>query len=135
MKSGSKTKLRKLGISIVYLFGSKAVGTSSPMSDTDIGVVLKEPTVKDTRILYNALYGLFVEQYPTTELDIVFLQTAPLPLQYHAVKDGKVLFEEDPGFTADYVAYVINAYLDFKPILEYLNRISSERYTHVQGAA
>ena len=102
------------------------------MSDTDIGVVLKEPAaIKDTRVLYNALYDLFAEQYPTTELDIVFLQIAPIPLQYHAVKGGEVLFEDDPGVTADYEEYVINMYLDFKPILEYMDKISSERYSHV----
>jgi predicted nucleotidyltransferase len=131
MKLNEKSKLRELGIAAVYLFGSKAIGTSTPMSDMDIGVVLKEPkTVKDTRVLYTALYDVFVERYPARELDIVFLQTAPIPLQYHAIKEGRILYEEDPRFTADYVANVINGYLDFKPVLEYFDTISSARYAH-----
>ena len=130
MKSVHKEKLRELGISIVYLFGSKAVGTSTSMSDTDIGVVLKEQAANDTRVLYNDLYDLFAEQYPTEKLDIVFLQSAPVPLQYHALMEGKILFESDPKTTADYAEYIRTMYLDFKPILEYFDKISSERYTH-----
>jgi len=132
MKSGYEIKLRELGISLVYLFGSKAAGTSTPMSDTDIGVVLKKPTaLKDARVLYKALYYLFTWQFPAAEIDIVFLQSAPLPLQFHAAREGKILFEADAVVASDYEAHVTNMYLDFKPILEYLDEISSERYAHV----
>lgn len=131
MKKNYKIRYKELGVSIVYLFGSKALGTSTSMSDTDLGVVLKERTALDnTRALYNDLYNVLAEQYPTKRLDIVFLQAAPLPLQYHTIKEGKVLFEEDPRITSDYEAYVINMYLDFKPVLEYLDKISSTRYAH-----
>jgi hypothetical protein len=61
-------------------------------------------------------------------LDIVFLQTAPLTLQFFAIKDGKVIFEEDPRFTADYENRVIQQYLDFRPVLEFFDRIAAERY-------
>lgn len=132
MKSDREEKLRELSVAIVYLFGSKAVGTSTPLSDTDIGVVLKErAAVNDTRVLFNTLYDLFAEEYPTAKLDIVFLQRAPMPLQYQAITEGKILFEEDPRVTADYTEFVRTMYLDFKPVLEYFDKISSERYTRV----
>ncbi len=132
MNSGHEAKLRELGISLVYLFGSRAVGTSTPMSDTDIGVVLKEPSaLKDTRVLYKALYDLFADQFPSAEIDIVFLQSAPLPLQLHASREGKILFETDAAVAPDYEARVTSMYLDFKPILEYLDESASERYAHV----
>ena len=130
MKSLYAEKLRELSVSIVYLFGSRAVGTSTSISDRDIGVVLKEPVVKNTRVLYDDLYDLFAGQYPTEKLDIVFMQSAPVPLQYHALTEGKILFESDPRTTADYEEYVRTRYLDFKPVLDYFDRISSERYTH-----
>ena len=132
MKSDDDAKLRKLGVAIVYLFGSKAAGTSTPTSDTDIGVVLKEPAAAENAIvLYNALYDLFAERYPNSTIDLVFLQSAPLPLQYYAVRDGMILFEADAAIASDYAAYVINGYLDFKPLLEYIDKISTERYTRV----
>lgn len=129
MKRELKDKLRKLGIAVVYLFGSKAIGRGTRLSDIDIGVILKNPAFeKDTRAVYQVLYEIFTEIYPNSKLDIVFLQTAPLALQYSAIKDGKILFEEDPKFTADYVNLLINQYLDFKPVLDFFDQVSMERY-------
>jgi predicted nucleotidyltransferase len=129
MKRELKEKLKRLEIFIVYLFGSKAIGRVSKLSDIDIGVVFKNPPLsKDDRSLYNILYELFSELYPNSKLDIVFLQTASLPLQYFAIKEGKVLFEEDPIFTADFENLIINQYLDFKPVLDYFDRVATERY-------
>jgi predicted nucleotidyltransferase len=122
-------KLKKLKISIVYLFGSKAIGKKTPSSDIDIGVVSKDPlSGGDTRDLYENLYGIFSEIYRVPKIDIVFLQMAPLSLQYSVIKEGKILFEEDPLVTADYEHRVINQYLDFRPVLDFFDRISDEKY-------
>jgi hypothetical protein len=56
------------------------------------------------------------------------LQTAPIALQFFAIRDGKVIFEGDPGFTADYENRVIQQYLDFRPVLDFFDRIARERY-------
>jgi len=129
MEKGLKKELTKLGILIVYLFGSMAIGGGSQLSDVDIGVVCKDPMQdKDTRFLYNRLYELFSDLYPHSRLDIVFLQTAPLALQFFAIKDGKVVFEEDPRYTADYENRVIQQYLDFRSVLDFFDRIAAERY-------
>ena len=129
MKKRLKEELTKLGILIVYLFGSKAIGKGSPLSDVDIGVVCKDPMEdKDTRSLYSRLYELFSDLYPCSRLDIVFLQTATLALQFFAIRDGKVIFEGDPRFTADYENRVIQQYLDFRPVLDFFDRIAAERY-------
>jgi predicted nucleotidyltransferase len=129
MKRDFKAKLEKSGVAIVYLFGSKATGRASRSSDIDIGVVLKTtPAGRDTRAIYNILYRLFSEPYPQSKLDIVFLQTATVSLQYTAIKEGKVIFEEDPKFTADYENRVINQYLDFRPVLDFFDRVTMERY-------
>ncbi len=129
MKKELKRKFKELEISIVYLFGSRAMGRGSRSSDIDIGVVLKDsPPGKDTRALYQNLYEIFIKVYPTSKLDIVFLQVAPLSLQYFAIKEGKVLFEEDPTFTADYEESIIKQYLDFKPVLDYFDKVTMGKY-------
>jgi len=131
MKKEIKRKFEGLGITIVYLFGSKATGTGSSLSDIDIGVVLKEsPSGKDTRVLYHNLYGLFAELYPASRLDIVFLYEAPLSLQYSAIREGKILFEKDPRLTVDYENIVMNQYLDFRPVLDYFDEVTMERYAN-----
>ncbi|MBI3398570.1 MAG: nucleotidyltransferase domain-containing protein [Deltaproteobacteria bacterium] len=129
MKKEICAKLKELGVSVVYIFGSEAVGKTTALSDRDIGIVLKKPAaLQDTLALYKTLYGLFAELYPSQKLDIVFLQTSPIPLQYNAMKEGKILFEQDPRRTADYEEYITDMYLDFKPVLEYFDSISSMRY-------
>jgi predicted nucleotidyltransferase len=127
MKAHLKAELKKVGVSVVYLFGSRATGKESHTSDVDIGVVLKKP-IEDTRSSYKILYELFSAIYPSSRLDIVFLQKASLSLQYFAIKDGKTIFEEDPKSTADYENRVINQYLDFKPVLDLFDRVTMKRY-------
>jgi predicted nucleotidyltransferase len=129
MRRDLKVKIEKLGVAIIYLFGSKATGRASRLSDIDIGIVLKTPASEsDPRTLYHMLYQLFSEVYPRSKLDIVFLHAAPLSLQYAAIKEGKIIFEEDPKFTADYENRVINQFLDFKPVLDFFDRVTMERY-------
>jgi predicted nucleotidyltransferase len=134
MKKKLKEILNHLGVAIVYLFGSTAAGSKSPLSDVDIGVVLKNvPSGKDTRAIYHNLYELFTEIYPSEKLDIVFLQEASLSLQYSAVCEGKVLFEIDPILTADYKHSVMNQYLDFRPILDYFDKVTMKRYAETEN--
>src|SRR3972149_7630751 len=100
MKKLRRYKMRELGVLAVYLFGSETEGTTTIRSDIDIGVVLKNPkNLEDMRPLYNALYSELSKLFKPTflrELDIVFLQKAPLSLQYNAITRGKILYEEDP---------------------------------------
>lgn len=129
MNKELKEEFKKLGILIVYFFGSKAIGRGSPLSDIDIGIVLKTPLLNiDTRALYNKLFQIFSELYPDSKVDIVFLQTAPLALQFFAIKEGKILWEGDGRFTADYENLVIQRYLDFRPVLDIFDRAAEERY-------
>ncbi|MDI6753342.1 MAG: nucleotidyltransferase domain-containing protein [Thermodesulfobacteriota bacterium] len=129
MKRILKEKFKNLGVSIVYLFGSRAVNKGSRLSDVDIGAVFNfSPQGKDTRAVYQSLYEMFSEVYPGVGVDIVFLQAAPLALQYSAIKDGKILFEENPLFRADYENRVVNQHLDFKPLLDYFDGMAAKRY-------
>ena len=132
MKRMYRDTLKELGVLAIYLFGSQAESTSTNMSDIDIGVVVKDPRqLDDSQALYNALFielPQIITQKHTGEFDIVFLQKAPIPLQYNAITDGRLLFEADPVQRADYEQRVVDQYLDFKPILEYFDDISLKRY-------
>jgi len=127
MKREFKERLKSSRVAVVYLFGSKATRRASPLSDTDIGVVLGEMRPEqDTRAQYIALFKIFSDLYPDSKVDIVFLQRAPLALQFSAIRDGKVIFEEDPVFRADYENLVVKQYLDFRPVLELFDRVAAE---------
>ncbi len=129
MKREFKEKLKSLGMAVVYLFGSKAIRRASPLSDTDLGIVLRQLRPdQDTRTLYNTLFKIFSDLYPDSRVDIVFLQRAPLALQFSAIRDGKIIFEDDPVFRADYEHLVVKQYLDFRPVLELFDRVAAARY-------
>ena len=129
MKKAFKARLKKIGVSVVYLFGSQASGRASPDSDLDIGVIFHDPdSGKDARGLYQSLYEIFSEMFPQAKLDIVFLQNAPLPLQYSAISEGQIFFEDDPVFRADYENRLVNSYLDFRPVLDIFDQITLKKY-------
>lgn len=118
---------KKLGVETVYLFGSRAEGEPGPMSDFDIGIVFAHPEkYKDNTLkTYSQLYDIFVEVLPRNylrkrfemrahEFDIVFLQFAPVSLQYSAIGKNKVLYQASKEKRLRYQEKVLREYLDFK---------------------
>ncbi len=65
--------------------------------------------------------------FPNKELDIVFLNNAPLTLKFEVVTTGKVIYSISEKFSADYKERVIKEYIDFKPLLEEQDKILLER--------
>jgi predicted nucleotidyltransferase len=135
MTKKHKERLKELGVSIVYLFGSRATGRKTRSSDTDIGVVFRDLEFgNDHRAMYHALYQLFSELYPDSKLDIVFLQTSPLSLQYSSIKEGKILFEIDPVLTTNYENQAVDQYLDFRPVMDFFDRVTTEGYAKAKSS-
>lgn len=133
----------KMGILAIYLFGSRAQGNTHPLSDVDIGVIFEKPeqyknpasgenlssrftrSKNKTMEPYSALYDIFTDVLPKEylqkrfelkehEVDIVFLQFAPLNLQFEATRNGKILYEEDIEKRLDYEEYVLKKNCDLK---------------------
>lgn len=116
--------LRELGVKVVYLYGSEASGLSTPLSDTDVGVVLRDVRPLKSRVERNRLHSRLTDllgprfDSDSREMDLVFLQAASPVLQYEAINAGCPLFSDDPEFQADYEASVIRDYLDVRPLVE-----------------
>lgn len=119
-------RLRNLNVALAYLFGSSVLGTRGGLSDIDIGIVTLG-TQKSYLDLYDSLYNLFSELYPKEEIDIVFLDRAPLVLRFEVVTTGKVLYRISKEFEYNYKERVIKEYIDIKPLLEIQDRILLER--------
>lgn len=120
-----KARLRSLGVALVYLYGSEALGVASRFSDFDVGIVLRKPSLLDSRgrrdrlrsELLQSLEGLTAGE-GDREIDLVFLQTASSVLQFEAIHAGRLLFADNPVFQADYEEGVIRDYLDIRPLVE-----------------
>jgi len=115
-----------------YLFGSYAGGRPTPLSDVDVGILLVEnlPDMESFKIEMNLL-GELQKVLGTDNIDLVVLNKAPLPIQYHATC-GKLLFSTDNEKRTEFVEYVRKYYIDCLPIYreyreEYLKRIREGR--------
>lgn len=120
-------RFKEMKILAVYLFGSQAAGETYPLSDVDIGVIFLEPEkCKDETLeLYTKLYDIFTEVLPKDylrerfkrrkhEFDLVFLQCAPIHLQFQAVRNSEILYESHVEKKLDYEEYVIKRYCDLR---------------------
>lgn len=124
---GSKVreKLRRLGVAVVYLYGSEALRRPSRFSDVDVGVVFKDKQVlrhRENRArlrleLMRCLESLLAPR-GSRELDLVLLQGASPVLQFEAINAGSPLFVADQIFRAEYEASVQREYLDVRPLVE-----------------
>ncbi len=121
-------KFKEMEILAIYLFGSMATGKNvHGHSDFDVGVVFENiQQLKDDELeVYGKLYDIIIEKLPKKylkkrfemrahEVDIVFLQNAPISLQAQVVQEGKVLYESDKSKLASYKEYVLARYCDLQ---------------------
>ena len=105
------------GIVAVYLFGSYARGEVGPLSDVDIGVLLRDQVHfehyfdKQLDLMEKAAQVL-----RTDEVDLVILNQAPAPLAYRVIRERNVLFCRDERERILFETKAIDRYLDEKPM-------------------
>lgn len=123
-----RERFRELGIATVYLFGSHATSTAGPRSDYDVGILMRlgVPTPERLDSTYDRLYALLADRLPRTLandiIDIVFLERAPLELQTHVVRYGKILSDEQPRERVRFEEQTLAAYRDYLPLLREIDR-------------
>jgi predicted nucleotidyltransferase len=133
----TQTRLKSLGVGVVYLFGSYADGSAGKGSDMDIGIVMKDPkTVSravSTHDCYQKLYDQFssIPAWSGTQLDIVFLQRSTLELRAHVVRTGKILYSTDTLLRLDFEEYTMRKYADFAPLRKMIDSAILKRYEQI----
>lgn len=103
-----------------YLFGSLARGTAGPLSDIDIAVYLKEGTdfVEEKLNLLDQL----IDKPGTDRIDLVVLNTAPLPLQAGVLRCNLLLVDRAPFARHAFESLVLRKYFDFSRFEEAILR-------------
>jgi len=94
-----------------YLFGSLARGRVSPLSDVDIAIY----TVDGADIVQEKLemLGKLNELLKTDEVDLVVLNTAPLPLAARVIKNKIILVDKRPFTRHAFESLIMREYFDF----------------------
>lgn len=111
-----KAALQRLGVTAVVLFGSQARGIAGAASDYDIGVLCTGHDTDRQKDLYDGLYDMLSPKIgKLVNIDIVFLDQAPMELCHHVAKYGSALYEAAPNTFARFKERVMIQYADFAP--------------------
>jgi uncharacterized protein len=94
-----------------YIFGSIARGAQTTFSDVDIAVYVSDGA--DLASAKLEILGKLIEVLETDNIDLVLLNTAPLPLQARVLKDKVILIDLNPHFRHAFESLIIRKHLDF----------------------
>jgi len=111
----------KFGVTCCYLFGSRAGQDYYHDSDIDLAVIFADysPGIHNLEMEIN-LQDTVSEVLASLEkeVDLLFLQKAPIYLKYTVISTGKVIYCTDDEFRTDFEDVTVRDYLDFKPFLD-----------------
>lgn len=117
-----KNELAQLGVQALYLFGSRALGTATEISDYDYALLMRDAGHRRGDKVYDQLYDILSTISPRTlkndVIDIVFLKDVGLELRFHVVRYGKILFESNLLERLRFEEITTNLYCDYRPILD-----------------
>jgi predicted nucleotidyltransferase len=113
-------RLKKLGVGVVYLFGSYAEDKHHPLSDVDIGIAFLGAGIprRSSGEVYNELYDIFTDLFPGKSVDIIFLENAGLELRFDAITHGRFIYEHSREGRLQFEEKTTLLYADFKPLLD-----------------
>jgi len=98
-------------VAFAYLFGSLANSKPTPLSDVDIAVYLLDDL--DIAEKKMEILGALMNLLETDEIDLVILNTAPLPLKMKVLEHRKVIAENHPFLRHAYESLTMRKYFDF----------------------
>ncbi|MBM4053498.1 MAG: nucleotidyltransferase domain-containing protein [Planctomycetes bacterium] len=98
-------------ILFAYLFGSLAQRKQTPLSDVDIAVYLSDTSSLPEDKL--EIVGHFINILETDEIDLVILNTAPLPLAARIIENKIILADKQPFLRHNFESLTLRKYFDF----------------------
>ncbi|MFB6181694.1 MAG: nucleotidyltransferase domain-containing protein [Candidatus Magasanikbacteria bacterium] len=108
-----KELAEKYNINFFILFGSQVDGRTHSESDVDIGFEAEEKLEFRERARLNSeLTGVFGND----RVDLVNLHTASPLLFYKIMKDGEVIYTNDPMLNHELYVYAFKKYVETKPL-------------------
>lgn len=111
-------------VAAVYLFGSRARGTSRDSSDVDLGVLYRNAP---PATLLGQPFDVQTELASElgVPVDLVVMNTAPVDLVHRILRDGWILLEADRSRRIAFEVKARNEYFDLLPILQRYRRKSA----------
>lgn len=107
-----------------YLFGSLATGRAHALSDVDVAVYLDAADLPACRL---AILGGLQDALRLEAVDLVVLNSAPLPLRARVLRSRRLLADRAPLVRQAFESATMRSYLDFAKLEA---RILERRYLH-----
>ncbi len=98
---------------LAYIFGSQATGKPGPISDYDFGILVRSPSAEMRYRLSHDLAKIL----KTEQVDIIFLNRAPVELAYAVITQGQVIYQRTLAIRVEIEAQILSRYGDYLPIL------------------
>jgi hypothetical protein len=113
---------------LAYLYGSTAIGQTTPFSDVDIALLLSEPLPPRERLDLELSVEIALEDtLGLPNADARVINDAPLQIRGAVVQEGVLLYCRDEAQRVDFESYTRKLYLDFKPVAEMFRQLFVER--------
>ncbi|MDF9406811.1 nucleotidyltransferase domain-containing protein [Pelotomaculum isophthalicicum JI] len=104
----------------VYLFGSY-IERREQARDVDLAILLAHSKISQVN-LYLELYPRLAEVFAPLDVDLLFLNSASLPLRFEVISTGRVIYCINDDLRTDFEYIVSGEYMDFKYHLEAARR-------------
>ncbi len=112
---------RREEVVAAYLFGSHARGEADTRSDVDIALLLR-PNLPDLAHLELRLDGEVRATLGDRDVDVLFLNDAPLEVQAEVIRTGRLIAVNDEAARVDYEVRTMNRWWDLRPFFEAYQR-------------
>ncbi len=104
---------RSAGVSLAYLFGSRAAGRPTERSDADVAILLREPHILED--LCRAVSDLesVIGKSLGCAAHVIPLNGASALLRFEAIRHGRVLFTADEAERIQFEVRTLKEYEEF----------------------
>jgi len=128
-KQLSEAFARMPEVKFAYLYGSYTTGLANENSDIDIAIVLKEHAAPVNSLMTEINVSLKLEEVLNSnkEIEVRFVNDAPIYFLNEAVTKGTLLFSSSEQERNEFEARVMMEYLDFKPVNDLYNSYRQQR--------
>lgn len=117
LRSAAREAFAAEPVRFAYLFGSRAAGRPRPSSDTDVAVYLDDSLSQDGRLAVSLRLSGRLARAARTDVDVVVLNDAPLPLLGSILRQRVVLYGADEPRRVEFESTTFRLYTDFEPRL------------------
>jgi hypothetical protein len=104
--------LKKYPIIFAYLFGSRAKGKSTRLSDIDLAVLVDRKISRSERFDIRLRLTNDLSAITGTKVDLIVMNDIPVQLAYEVIKHGKVILCKDRNAMIDAEIEILSKYLD-----------------------